>query len=274
MSRSGARLLDLQEHCEMLSLTLSELWQHDPVTYIRDGATLEFSDAAEWLDLASAVKKVEVLTGGEDVFYCEGVMEYENARSELLSRLATQLTIFQFTWGAFETVATLIGPASIPASLRLKGANGLIHRAVFFLRAIAPVTGYQVVLDELCQLVAREPRYDRLVHSGSLPLHIGRSGVGLDLVRQVRNKFAHGSAQFPRPDESSEGWCGRKSCDPQVIALSSRIVLLSIQMLLKVYYAGKHLEVRALEDEDGGRIEADIQDVLDRLHLCGISPEV
>ena len=53
--RSRACLLDLQEHCEMLSLTLSELWRHDPVTYVKDGETLEFNDAAEWLDLASAV---------------------------------------------------------------------------------------------------------------------------------------------------------------------------------------------------------------------------
>lgn len=253
----------------MLSLTLSEVWQRDPVTCVKDGETLEFNDAAEWLDLASAVKKVEVLTGGEDVFYCEGVMDYEDARSELLARLATELTVFLFAWGAFETAATVVGPSSIPAGLRHKGANGLVHRVVFFLRTVQPVAAYQGVLDELGRVLAQQPKYRRLLHSGALPAHMGLSGVGLDFVRKVRNRFAHGSARFPAPNASSEGWCGRKSREPDVIALSTRIVLLSVQMLLRGYYAGKHFTLAVLRDEDGGRVEADIHHVLQRLHLSG-----
>jgi hypothetical protein len=272
MSRSGTDLVELQEHCEMLSFTLSGLWRHDPVTYVKDGETLEFNDAAEWLNLASGVKKVEVVTGGEDVFYCESVMEYEDARSELLSRLATQLTIFQFTWGAFETAATVIGPPSIPANLRSNGANGLVHRVLFFLRAARPVATYPDVLEEMRRLVARQPNYRRLLRSGALPRHMGPSGVGLDFVRKVRNRFAHGSARFPMPDDCSVGWSGRTSPEPEIIALSSRIVLLSIQMLLRIHYGGKHFELDILRDEDGRRVGADVHHVLQRLHLSRKAP--
>lgn len=135
------------------------------------------------------------------------------------------------------------------------------------------MVAYRGLLDELRSLVARQPRYHRLLHSGPLPPHMGLSGLGLDFVRQVRNKFAHGSARFPTPDDSSQGWCGRKSREPDVIALSSRIVLLSIQMLLKGYYAGKHVEVEVLEGEDGSRMEEDVHDVLDKLHLRAVSPD-
>jgi hypothetical protein len=262
MSTPVEYLLGLQEHCEQLSVLLSDLWMHDPVTYSKFGEILEFNDAAEWLDVAASVQKVEVLTGGEDVYYCETVMDYENARSVLLSRVATQLTIFQFTWGAFETVAKIIGPSPVPG----KGGDGLINQIISFIKSVQPFAAYDEALTEMGCLLKRCPEYGKHLRQGTLPRYMGRSGVGIDFVRKVRNKFAHGSARLGMPDSGSEGWSGNKSRDPELIALCCRIVLFTIQMLLGVYYARKNFEVKGLRDEDGIRFDADVHRVLNELH--------
>jgi hypothetical protein len=262
MSTPVKHLLGVQEHCEQLSLLLSELWTYDPVTYSKDGETLEFNDAAEWLDVAASIQKVEMLTGGEDVYYCESVMDYENARSVLLSLVATQLTIFQFTWGAFESVAKIIGPPPVPG----KGGDGLINRTIWLIKSVRLLAAYDETLSEVGCLLKGNTEYRKHFRSGTLPQYMGRSGVGIDFVRKVRNKFAHGSARLGMPENGYNGWSGNKPRDPELIARCCRIVLLTIQMLLEVYYEGKEFNVKVLKDEDGLRFEADVQRVISELH--------
>jgi hypothetical protein len=270
-------LLDLQKHCWRLSCTLAELWQQDPVA-VTEGKTLtlDYGDAASWLDLAAGIRGIDVLTGRFDdaLLYCGTAREYEDARSDLLSRLTAQLTVFLFAWGAFETVATVIGPPSIPAGKRHKGANGLVDRVIFYLQRFGPFTAYTETLEQLNVLTAHSILYQSLVRTDSLPSHMGRSGVGLDFVRHVRNHFAHGATHLPLPEDSAHGWSGEESREPQLIALSTRIVLLTIQMLLAVHYSGRILHLQVLEDEDNedgdddGFLEEDIQVTLRRLHIA------
>src|ERR1700734_1223329 len=108
--------LKLQRHCWNLSVVLQGLWEHCPDTVTnKDGVTFEWPDAAEWLDLAAGLQKVEVVTGSFDqsLMYCESALDYENARSDCLSSLVVHLTMFTFVWGAFEIVGNLIEPPSI-----------------------------------------------------------------------------------------------------------------------------------------------------------------
>lgn len=261
-------LIGLQEHCWQLTQVLAELWQHDPVTLEERGESWEFGDAAAWLNMAAGISKVEVDTAryDESVMWCSTAAEYEDARSEVYSRLAAEITVFVFVWGAFETVARIVGPSSIPPELRANGANGLVDRVLFQLRGFAPFDEYNQVLQELSLVVSRDPNYLRLVRQEPRPPHIGESGVGLDLVRRIRNKFAHGSSNLPMPESTNQGWCGETSDVPRLISISSRIVLFTIQMLLASYYADHHFELHVLEDEDGFTAEADVHLVLRELH--------
>jgi len=87
--------LELQEHCDLLSRVLSELSQVDSNL---DSSKLLL--ASDWLNLASGICHVEIQTDRFDdsTQYCGGAYRFEHARSILLSRLATHLSIFNFAW--------------------------------------------------------------------------------------------------------------------------------------------------------------------------------
>lgn len=261
-------LLDLQEHCWQLAQVLVELWQHDPVTLEEGGESWEFGDAAAWLNMAAGVSKVEVDTAryDESVMWCGTAAEFEDARSELYSRLAAEITVFMFVWGAFETVARIVEPLSIPPDQRTNGANGLVDRVLFQLRDFAPFDEYNQVLQKLTFLVNRDPNYVRLARQEPRPPHFGVSGIGLDLVRRIRNKFAHGNSILPMPESTNQGWCGKTSDVPRLISISSRTVLFTMQMLLASYYAQHHFELQVLKDEDGFTVDMDVHLVLRELH--------
>ena len=96
------QLIDIQTHCFRLGELLSKL---DPYNFSK----LEpygFLTAIDWLTIASGVESVKIRTSKHDqtVLYCGSAFEYEEKRSELLSRLTTKLTIFNFVWNSFESV--------------------------------------------------------------------------------------------------------------------------------------------------------------------------
>lgn len=261
MDRSVDQLfVGLQEHCAILSKALIEIVEGD----IDSG----FFHAAEWLEFAAGVCTVEVLTARFDscLMYCGNAVDYEDARSELFSRIATELTIFQFTWSAFETLSKSINPPSIPKTQRFRGADALCQRVIFYLKQTPPVDGYESVINHLKKSVpssCAHPGFDQ----EALPLFMGRSGIGINFVREVRNEFAHGAARLPEPDDSGDRWCGKKSRFPEQIRICSRVVLLTIQMLLCAYFGNKHFPLSLLRDRDMRLVEADIHQVLCTLHL-------
>ena len=264
-------LIDLREHCWRLSQLLGEIWQCDPVK--RDDSH-EFGAAGAWLEMAAGISNVDVDTGrfDESLAWCGLASKFEDARSELYSVIATELTVFMLAWGAFETVARILDPQSIPLDQRTNGANGLVDRVLFQLRPLAPFAGYDQSVEDITTLVDRDPAYAKIVRPAA-PQRIGSSGIGLDMVRRIRNGFAHGSNRLPLPAAAGNGWCGRKSDVPCLIALSTRIVLVTMQMLLSSSYTAHNFEVRGLTDEEGFAA-ADVHVVLRALHVVedGESP--
>ena len=254
----------LQRHCWNLSVVLQDVWQQSQKSVTnKDGVLFEWSDAAEWLELAAGVQKVDVLTGSFDqsLMFCGSAMDYEDARSECLSMLAGQLTMFIFVWGAFETVGNMINPPSIPAALRKHGENSLVDRVICLLRSEKPFPVYTRAFDCLNKIINRVPHYQRFRRSPPLPAFMGNTGVGIDFVRRIRNQFAHGAAKFPRPDDWGENAATKPSVDESIIGHCTLITLFTIQMLLKQHFVGEALEVRGPDGE-----EADIHEVLETLH--------
>jgi len=56
----------------------------------------------------------------------------------------------------------------------------------------------------------------------------GGAGIGLYAVYELRNQFAHGSIEFPEPDEENRPISDHES----MVSHASRVALLELQMLL------------------------------------------
>jgi hypothetical protein len=105
-------------------------------------------------------------------------------------KVATELAVFSFVWGAFETIAKIVDPASIPKALRTSGADGLVVRVIYGIKDVAPFPAYDTVIAELRSLMCPEPP----TKPPTGPPNMGRSGIGLDVVRRMRNRFARHAA--------------------------------------------------------------------------------
>ncbi len=253
MSRN--RLIDLQKHCYELEEFLSQLDQ------------VRFLNTIDWLDIAAGVESVKVTTAKHDdtVAYCGTVMDYENERSKLLSNLATRLTIFNFVWGSFESVAkTLLGDTK--GSIVNKTINFLTQNYISGL----PIAGYKDALSDLSALIKDDSTYEVCSNAFKIKKPDDLNGIGLHVVRKIRNDLAHGSAHLPRPDDWGVRETNSQSSDRRHLKLidtCTRIVLLTVQMILLVHVRGKEITVECLVDEEGDRKESTAEKALCFIHL-------
>jgi hypothetical protein len=264
-----SELIDLQEHCYRLSFLIAELPG-------RSRRNLSWLSAADWLNTAAGVQKVEIDTSrfDETVMWCGPAWDYESKRSELLTQVGTQLTVFNFVWGGFETVIKVIAPPCVPR--HIKRRRTVIDDALFYLKneyePTPRVALYDDVLAELRLILKEYPHYDL---DGEFKEHSfsGMSGLGAHIVRIIRNDFAHGSARLPIPHD----WGSDKILDserpyPELIGISSRILLLTAQMLLLAHLKDEKIKICNLRDSDGEYYDTNAQTALRILHLDIHSP--
>jgi hypothetical protein len=243
-----------------------------PVSVTCEGESYGWMQPAEWLDVAASVVKVEVVTAQDDesLMWCGAAMDYENDRSACLSQFTTSLTVFTFLWGAFEAVAKIMGPASIPRDQRKDGNDSLTARVVYALKSVTPDGAYECMFARLHHFLTHHPEYSACVSSNSSPATSAEAGDAIDLVRAIRNKFAHGAATLPQRDD----WDGKDSLDNQVVRLSCRAVLLTIQFMLRAFFKGQSFQVEiyefgGLDDEsDDERGMHEIHQLLETLHIA------
>ena len=252
---SKNQLIDLQEHCFKL---LDLLGQLHPEAFLK---------TIDWLDIAAGVESVKVTTAKHDdtVAYCGTAMAYEDKRSELLSILATRLTIFNFVWGSFESVAkTLLGNKK----------RGIVKKTTNFLKQnYSPrptIAFYEENLSALHRFIHSNGSYEVGCDDFKLTKFVDRTGMGLHVVREIRNDLAHGSADLPRPDRWDRGDTNLLSSERRhldLIDTCTRIILLTVQMLLFTRVQGKGIIVECLLDEEGDIKESTAEDALDVIHL-------
>lgn len=262
-------LIDLSEHCARLSdlLGYPEVSAKRPYRKVRD-ETIDWMSASEWLRIASSIDCVEVDTTrfDESVAWCRPAWEYESQRSILLSQLATQLTVFNFAWGGFETITRLIDPPRVPKGVK-PGRTSFVDEAAFYLKShFEPMrlpAFYGAVLADFRETLDRISHYGNLSEEFRIQQFAGISGVGIHVVRRIRNRLAHGTMRMPVP----ERWSGTTPLDVELIGLSTRIVLLTVQMLLSTYFKDDHFTVDCPVDEWGVSSEEEIGVALRRLHV-------
>ena len=217
MSISHPPVVELAEHCSAVSRLLHALAFEHPETADEGDEIYGWSRPAEWLDLAASVVKVEVVTAQDDnsLVMCGRAMDYENDRSELLSQLAMSITVFSFVWGAFESVVKIVNPPSVPRSARKDGNDKLVARVVYSLRSLIPDGVYQCRLAQIRHFMTSLPEYGASLPTGIGPVTSAEAGEGIDLVRRIRNKFAHGAAELPQRDD----WNGQDTAYNRLVRL-------------------------------------------------------
>ena len=230
-----SQIIDIHSHAHLLAYAI--------VSIIEDSESLpgdlnDWQNVAEWLSAASGIVNVEVDTAQFNfaVQYCAGVWEYESSHSEILSQFTTQLTTFSLIWGGFETfIKRILHLTKVPKSM--KKHTQRVDQAAYYLASNPafeiPIPGYWDTLADLSLQIQSHPAL--AIHKDKLVLkpYCGLQGLGIDIVRHIRNDLAHGSARMPRPD----GW-GMFDTNEMVqlqsetIKSCSRMVLITMQMLL------------------------------------------
>jgi hypothetical protein len=271
-------LITLPKHSDRLYLLLSQLPSVEHKTK-RGVTTQGWYPAADWLRIAASIDRVtmDITRFDESVLYCGAAWEYESKRNELLTRLVTKLSVFNFIWGGLETVIKTISPDHLDIELakKLRRKNEVVDRAILFLKheydPMPRLSLYDEMVFQLRQLLSQHPSYSEFSRFFREDEITSISGLGFHIVRKIRNDFAHGSAKLPEP--SNWGESGAKVTTSEqihldVIEISSRILLLTIQMLLLAFYNPPSFSVSVLKDGDGLLIDENIDIVLRVLHLA------
>jgi hypothetical protein len=193
---------------------------------------------ADWLQIAASVVKVEVdmCNFDDSLAYCGTAYYFQKERGEVLASLSTALTTFSFIWNAFEILCKCIAIPPMPKNLKNGKPSFVDHAQYFILQEFESKTNHNILFYEnlLKDLIFKieKPTDHELGHTFKENSYTSNSGIGIQIVRAIRNLFAHGAVVPPLPEDHSFDVC----FDSEIIELSSRIVLLTIQMLLLSKY--------------------------------------
>lgn len=201
-----------------------------------DSSKVNIENVLDWLKLSSSVDSITIDTAKYDnaIFYCGTALDYENAKSSLMSFLTTELVRFHFAWGALESLVTeFIPPKKIEQFGKINALCGYLKKSN--LKDLLP-TGYIEEYYHLVELMEKTFQYTQDINAivfpttigGSKKNHIDSVGIGVYSVYRIRNKFAHGSMVFPEPEDYGDG----AELNKELIVVATRIVLMTIIMLL------------------------------------------
>ena len=250
------QLIDIQTHCFRLRELLFELHP------------LAFTSAIDWLTIASGVESVKVSTAKHDysITYCRSRFDYEEKRSNLLSLLTSRLTVFNFVWGSFGSVTKVF----LPEEQGKFAVEPTIHLLKQHYGSEPSLAYYGDYLSALYRYLENDEYYNQYCIEFKLRNVDDFPGLGLHVVRKIRNDLAHGSAVMPQPDSWGEKTTKLLPSEHRHLDLvntCTRIILLTIQMLLLVRVRGMEMIVECLLDEEGDQIESTAHLALHQIHL-------
>ncbi len=219
---------DLPRHC----WDLSEIFGN--ALYLSNcPATRNLEDPADWLRIASGVRSVDLDTAAfDDTFMlCKSADDYFRRKDIVCSVTAKALTRFLYIWSAFET---LVDSYWSERQIRKIGGKVKIASSVLKtqIRSHNDFRGYTETLDALHRIVKTENKYDKFLFAINNLKADEVPSAGLTLVYGLRNSFAHGSFKFPEPPDDVDEKTVHGLESIALIDVSSRLALLSIQMLV------------------------------------------
>ncbi|MGH7466486.1 MAG: hypothetical protein ACRENP_00720 [Longimicrobiales bacterium] len=221
----GETAVSLREHCARLSNLLAVISQQS-----RIGACDHWNGASDWLYVAASVESVSVNTTAYDdsTEMCGDAWDYPSARSTALSEIATEVSRFTFVWGGLEFSLHALDLPPVPKAL--KAGSGLIQRAAYYLTIhprCNPVAAYKESLADI-HAALRALNDAHWLPYFKLTPWCSFAGIGLNIVRLLRNSFAHGSRDLP---EAPDQWTIH---EVKLVQASLRTILLTLQELIRL----------------------------------------
>jgi hypothetical protein len=226
----------------------------------------EWASVAEWLQIVASVKSVDLDiiqydSGFGNCFYPD---EYALSCEELLKHFVTRITIFNFAWGALESFINIIKPPKNPE----KSKRGKIRDACYLMKLFFHAKQMlPFLLEETAcfrfsaQKCFGHQNVEMLFKDTS---SIGLPGIGLFCVYELRNSFAHGSLSFPQPDEENSPLSSHNCI---MVDHATRVVLISLQMLLLAYFKDSEQPISFAWNPNGTWQEYTLSSVLRCCHM-------
>ncbi|HEY3821769.1 MAG TPA: hypothetical protein VGL81_31605 [Polyangiaceae bacterium] len=237
-----------------------ELYEAIGRAFVRLDPWMQVSD---WLHLAAGLALVEY-NSRHDVtpMYCEGTGEWNDLRDAVRSEYLLHATRLLYLCCAIESaVRQLCGKKAA------RSPGGVVGAICANLSA-APVAhpmGYEEVAWQIAVTGRSDPRFkSRVIQAANLPFH----AAGVFLAYEVRNQLAHGTVQLPDAGDQEDGQLARQV---SLVDLSSRAVLLTLQMMILSYLDAPNVE---LDDDYGDDDDTDAshRNRIAKLHLDLVHP--
>lgn len=228
---------DISEHCYRQSNLLALLGYGPTPKCATPVQSDGWLDASNWLRMASSIKSVEAemdrFTG---MTYCSPAAKYDEQWNAAVSAFMTQLSMFNCIWNSFETLVGTVSPPRIPKSLLNAPQQSFVFRIMYYIeqeyQEFSPPQGYEDQLKNVLEYVGYLPDFK----IPAIAAFSDEKGLGVNIVRLLRNRFAHGDAGIEKLDQLQQGeFFGYKHLT-DLLEMSSRITLLTEQMILIAFF--------------------------------------
>ncbi len=244
---------EISKHCSDLSKLISG--------FVPD---IEWLNQYDLLNIASGIVNVEFDVIRYDICfgYCNRADEFHGALEKILKKYITELTRFTYVWGALESLIDDINSPPAPA-------RGKINSICYYLKNKLPsdeiIRPYSKLVKRLKHILENtDVKEDDILKRFDGAEYISEHGIGLYVIYKLRNLFVHGSINFPMPDEENRPI----SMYPEMVHISTRIVLLTIQMIWLAYYLESDVQsTRHWEQYIYKSDEHSIKKILHKIHL-------
>jgi hypothetical protein len=250
---STVTYIDILDHCiELVQYfgSLGEFRGYVDTTHIE-----------EWLTLAAGIQSVDydisIFDTGAGV--CGLADRWAEQQAHVQRQLIVLITRFSFCWCALESAVDSFVPQLLPG-------RGKINNLCEFLRRNYeprdPILGYSRILTLLDSQVSQSLPSNQLRNPNPLPRYLSNAGIGIYRVYNLRNLLAHGAFEIPVYTE------GMDVAETGLVATSTRIVLLTLQMIAIAKYGSELVEVYWKEHDIIG---VNTYDFLSCIHVVGAS---
>jgi hypothetical protein len=251
----------IDSHASLLAEAISGIGQQG----------VELFDTVRYLQMASGIRSVEFDTSRFDPYpgYCETVDEHTDQQDLLFAALTHRITVFLFVWASLESLREQIRLPNLPRGTKRPRQ---IERLCYYLAkqyALPLPAGYLSALSCLCKAAARSELGRGAAAQTFLPAHIGPPGEALYRVYELRNALIHGDFAAPFP-------AGRPEKHPDVfmVCICTRLVLLSIQMIILCKYApAQGVDLPSLLVPSDSDLRYTVADVFPVLHLSSFTAQ-
>lgn len=220
-------LKDIKQHCNDLSNFFYYLSIEE--------RSRDWEAVGEWLEIASGIEhiKFDLSKYDKNIGWCGHADLYADKRDLLFQLFVTEIGFFNFLWGSLEALIDIIDPPHVPQF------RGKINNSCNYIKNYFPnkMPCYLEILSDLLNCIQSIPMYSKLSAEFKLRPFVNINGVALFVIYKIRNRLAHGALHFPELVDYEDNVENYE--EVKLIRLCSRLVLLSIQMLVASYYNDK-----------------------------------